>query len=80
MPDIIELSEIEDDTKKGTFQILSQDELQTILGIQADEQIEVLPSELFFDGAYCPDYYAEQFPGFPDEYYEILAEETPKIN
>ena len=34
MPDIIELNEIEDDTKKGTFQILSEDELQTILGIQ----------------------------------------------
>jgi hypothetical protein len=80
MPDIIELNDIEDDTKKGTFQILSEDELHTILGIQADEQVEVLPSELFFDQPYCADYYAERFPGLPDEYYEILAEETPKIN
>lgn len=80
MPEIIELTDIENDDKKGAFQILSEEELQTILGIQDDEQIEVLPSELFFDQPYCAEYYAEKFPGLPDEYYEILAEETIKLN
>lgn len=79
----IKMDDIDKDDGKGQWIDLDDDD---IIGMFSDlivnsvESNDEIPSEFRFDRTRDAEFYAERFPGFSQEAYQILEDEQRKIN
>ena len=77
----VELNELHDvDAYKGEFVEMEPDYLTNMFKDLVTEEGYELGAEFDLGETHGADYYAERNPGFPDDWYEILAEEHKRLN
>lgn len=77
----VELDNLHDvDAYKGEFIEMDTDYLTNMFKDLVTEEGYELGTEFDLGETHGADYYAERNPGFPDDWYEILAEEHKRIN
>ena len=77
MPKLLSETTEED---KGEFREMTDEDIgDMVKGLQINENIELGP-EFNFDKIFDAQYYAEKFPGFDDFVYDILEQETIRLN
>ena len=73
---VVDLDELykEDSTEKGEWADIDEDALKSMFIAPEPEEEEGPDARLCYDKyGISPDWYAEKWEGFPDEYYRILA-------
>lgn len=77
----VELNELHDvDADKGEFIEMDPSYLTNLFKDLVQEEGYELGAEFDLGETHGADYYAERNPGFPDDWYEILAEEHKLLN
>jgi len=77
----VELDDLHDvDAYKGEFVEMEPDYLTNMFKDLVTEEGYELGAEFDLGETHGADYYAERNPGFPDDWYEILADEHKRIN
>jgi len=77
----VELNDIHDvDAYKGEFVEMEPSYLTNLFKDLVTEEGYELGAEFDLGETHGADYYAERNPGFPDDWYEILAEEHKLLN
>ena len=77
----VELNELHDvDAYKGEFVEMEPDYLTNMFKDLVQEEGYELGAEFDLGETHGADYYAERNPGFPDDWYYILAEEHKLLN
>ena len=71
---VVDVDELykEDSTEKGEWADIDEDALKSMF-IAPEEEEEPDPRLCYDKYGISPDWYAEKWDGFPDEYYRILA-------
>jgi len=71
---VIDASQLDDDTAKGDWKDLDDDVLTGMFKhLHTDDEAELDPRLCFSPYGIDADWYSERFEGFPPEYYSILA-------
>ena len=77
----VELNDLHDvDAYKGEFVEMDPDYLTNMFKDLVQEEGYELGAEFNLGETHGADYYAERNPGFPDDWYEILADEHKRLN
>ena len=77
----VELNELHDvDAYKGEFVEMDPSYLTNMFKDLVQEEGYELGAEFNLGETHGADYYAERNPGFPDDWYEILADEHKRLN
>ena len=77
---VIDLDELykDDSTEKGEWSDISEDALKSMF-VAPEPNDEPDPRLCFDKYGISPDWYAEKWDGFPDEYYRILSSLHTKV-
>jgi len=77
---VIDMDELykDDSTEKGEWSDISEDALKCMF-IQPEPDDEPDPRLCYDKYGISPDWYAEKWNGFPDEYYRILSSLHTKV-
>lgn len=77
---VIDMDELykDDSTEKGEWSDISEDALKSMF-IQPEPDDEPDPRMCYDKYGISPDWYAEKWDGFPDEYYRILSSLHTKV-
>ena len=70
----------DDHANKGEFVEMQEDYLESMFKDLVLEEGYEIGNEFNLGEVHGADYYEERNPGFPEEWYEILADEDKKIN
>jgi len=72
---VVDVDELykEDSTEKGEWADIDEDALKAMFIAPEPEEEEPDPRLCYDKYGISPDWYAEKWDGFPDEYYRILA-------
>lgn len=73
----VKLEDLNNESAKPEFTERDEQQLLKDFKFSNPDEEEELPVEMFYS-PYDVDWYKDKFPGFPDEYYQILVDEHKK--